>query len=226
MTRVLNWVNSMADISRPVVFDAKLKKLILSKQNDPKFTYDNWGDADLLPLRKFVRKHYRPMQNKRCYFCKNPLSKKSALNCQVEHLIPKSVHPQFIFTPKNLCLICCDCNESKGTHSVTKASAKLLGYPRSSKQFTIVHPHFDEYSKYIHKTEKGHFTGLDDNGARKGSYTIFVCGLNKDIDEIGGPKIDHSEMDEFLEMARRISNNKSDEEIGNIIAKVSRALTN
>lgn len=216
----------MADIKSPVVFSAELKKLIKSKTNDPNFKPANWGDDDLLPLRKFVRKHYRPLQKKVCYFCKNPLSRKSASNCQVEHLIPKSVHPQFMFTAKNLCLICCDCNESKGALPITKPSAKLLGYPRTSKQFMIVHPHFDEYSKYIHKTRKGHFTGLDDSKARKGSYTIFVCGLNKDIDDIGGPKIPHSEMEEFLEMARRLSNNKTDEELGSLIAKVTRELTN
>ena len=71
----------MADIKSPVVFSAELKKLIKSKTNDPNFKPANWGDDDLLPLRKFVRKHYRPLQKKVCYFCKNPLSRKSASNC-------------------------------------------------------------------------------------------------------------------------------------------------
>jgi len=216
----------MGDISVPVTFSSDLKKLIQGKHKDPSFSHDNWGDLDLLPVRKFVRNHYRPLQSKVCYFCKNSLSKKSAMNCQVEHLIPKSTHPQFIFTPKNLCLICCDCNESKGSLPITKASAKLKGYPRSSNPFKIVHPHFDKYDEYIYKTSSGHFTGLDDDKARKGSYTIYVCGLNKDIDDLGGPDIDHSEMNEFLAMARHLSSNKSDEKLGDLIAKTMRAFTN
>lgn len=215
----------MSDISDPVIFSSDLKKLILSKQNDSSFSHDNWGDLDLLPVRKFVRAHYRPLQGKVCYFCKNPLSQKSAMNCQVEHLIPKSTHPKFIFTPQNLCLICCDCNESKGSHPITKAGAKLKRYPRSSKPFKIVHPHFDKYDEYIYKTVSGHFMGLDDDKARKGSYTIYVCGLNKDIDSLGGPDIEHSEMDEFLAMARSMTSNKSDEEVGDLITKTMRAFT-
>lgn len=214
----------MSDISDPVVFSPSLTKLIQSKRNDLSFTHNNWGDADLLPVRKFVRIHYRPLQGKVCYFCKNPLSKKSAMNCQVEHLVPKSTHPEFMFTPKNLCLICCDCNESKGSHPVTRTSVKLKAYPRSSKAFTIVHPHFDNYDEYIYKTSKGHFTGLDDDKARKGSYTIFVCGLNKDIDKLC-PNVESSEIDCFLAMARNLSLNKSDSEVGNLIAKTMRAFT-
>jgi hypothetical protein len=48
-------------------------------------------------------------------------------------------------------------------------------YPRSSKAFKIVHPHFDEYTDHILRLGEAFYIGRSD----KGLFTIKECGLKR-----------------------------------------------
>lgn len=177
----------MADINNPAVYSPVLKALIESKLKDKKFTHKNWGDDDLLTFRSTVRSFYRSEQNGNCAFCKGPVSLQSAANCHIEHIVPKSRRPEFIFEPKNLCVICADCNEIKRSQETeTKIPDTLTKgddakrYPRSSNAFLIVHPHFDEWKLHIIK-----FGELYVDLSDKGAFTIGACVLNRKLREFG-----------------------------------------
>jgi hypothetical protein len=177
----------MADIDNPVVYSRADKDLIEEKLKDPKFTHRNWSDDDLLNFRSVVRRHYRSEQHGICAFCKGPVSLQSAANCHIEHIVPKSRRLEFIFEAKNLCVICADCNEIKRSQetetkipdTLTKGDDAKL-YPRSSKAFLIVHPHFDEWDKHIIK-----FGELYADLSDKGAFTIAACILNRRLREFG-----------------------------------------
>lgn len=127
-----------------------------------------------------------------------------------------------MFEPKNMVLICADCNEIKGSLIVTKKN-DIKRYPRSSAAFKIVHPHFDKYEEYIHITKEGHFVGKDDLGKRKGSQTILLYGLNRTLDKLKFTNNGNVDND-FFAMARRMAEGKSLEEKSLLLADISKVL--
>jgi uncharacterized protein (TIGR02646 family) len=172
-------MNSTSDIIEPYKFTEEENSLIKSIRETPGFTHTDWGSARLLDLRRNIRKHYRKKQKGLCAFCKEPLSLHSSQNCNIEHLLHKSGYLDFIFEPKNLCLLCADCNEIKRAQEIinevpkfTKGAAKK--YPRTAERFLAYHPHFDKWDENIIKFHKAYI-----DRTKKGSYTIYICNLNR-----------------------------------------------
>lgn len=177
----------MADIQNPITFSAEVIAIIKSKKLQSNFAHTCWSDDDMEPIRVAIRGFYSKEQGGICAYCKQSVSITSALNCHVEHIVPKSKHLDFIFTPKNLCVVCAECNQIKreqetlGTipNTITNSNRRKQ-YPRTRSAFKIVHPHFDIYDDnilvtngyYIDKTKKGHFT-------------IGACKLNRKLHEFG-----------------------------------------
>lgn len=187
----------MPDIDLPINYSSELKALIKIKLNDPLFSHKNWSDDELQDFRITVRDYYRKKQKGNCAFCMNPISLQSANNCNVEHIVPKSKRLEFIFEPKNLCVICADCNEIKRNQeteikipdTLTKGDKAII-YPRSSNAFLIVHPHFDIWEHHIIK-----FGDLYADLSDKGAFTIRVCILNRKLREFGWEAIIADEAD-------------------------------
>lgn len=178
----------MPDISSPISFDQTFLDLINAKLSSATFTHQSWGEDDLQSLRSIIRSFYRTKQRGKCAYCRKQLSLQSASNCHVEHIVPKSLYLQFIFNPKNLCVVCADCNQIKRQqetlHEIPNTlnnPAGRIQYPRSSSAFKIIHPHFDNYEEHI--------IVLDDmfyiNRTPKGHFTIGACNLNRFVEMFG-----------------------------------------
>lgn len=177
----------MPDISTPVTFPGNLEEAIERKTACPTFTYREWGADDLLALRCYIRDHYRTAQRGSCAYCKKDVSLQAAENCHVEHIAPKSKYQCFMFEPKNLCVICADCNVIKREQEVlrTEPDPVVRGgarkqYPRSSGAFKIVHPHFDVYEEHIEVFDTFYVDKSD-----KGHFTIGSCNLNRKLRNFG-----------------------------------------
>ena len=203
----------MSKINNPVVYDSNHDVLIKRKLSDVSFRHEDWGNEDLKELRKHIRNHYRKEQKSKCVFCKKSISLRSVSNANIEHIAPKSKYIKFLFTSKNLCVACADCNEIKGVKEVFNKK-NIIRYPRSSSAFKIVHPHFDKWSDYITKTNDGYYVGKDDLGKGKGSYTIFICGLNRELDSLSSSAYttNGNENEALFEMARLMAEGKTLEE--------------
>jgi hypothetical protein len=189
----------MPDIIRQIEYDTAQKALVNAKLKDPKFSYLNWSDDDLLSLRGEIRKFYRNEQLGKCPYCKNPISIQSARNSDVEHIAPKSKYRDFIFEPKNLCVICADCNEIKRERETIGEIIDTVvngdnrrQYPRTANAFKIVHPHFDNYEEHILILNNKYY--LDKS--LKGNFTIFACRLNRHLYAFGWEReiIDEAEL--------------------------------
>ncbi|AUM69205.1 HNH endonuclease domain-containing protein [Pseudomonas fluorescens] len=171
-------------INNPLSCSAAQAKLIAEKTSDPMFQHSHWSTDELQELRSYIREHYRREQKGICAYCKNPLSLVAANNAHVEHIAPKSLYFKFIFEPKNLCVICADCNiikRDQETFNTIPNTVKPLQedrerktYPRSSSAFLIVHPHFDNWDDHIQKFGI-RYTDITE----KGAFTISACRLNR-----------------------------------------------
>ncbi|MGC3489026.1 HNH endonuclease, partial [Pseudomonas aeruginosa] len=63
---------------------------------------------------------------------------------------------QVMVEPKILCVGCADCNENKSNRDVIDpliTGNPGRSYPTNATRYSIVHPHFDEYSDHIIKAK-------------------------------------------------------------------------
>lgn len=172
-----------------------LQKLI---SDYDKKSYTIWNDMEnqeINSFRKAVRTYYLSEQKNTCFYCKQYIFSKNGLHWQVEHILPKSLFPQFLFEPKNLIIICPDCNGPKGnqnTHVNGLSACSQKNYPRSSGRFTIIHPFFDQYQEHIHKIPAKHCDYPDHYFLRgltpKGKATVKMCDLNRFYQDFAGYK--------------------------------------
>jgi 5-methylcytosine-specific restriction endonuclease McrA len=195
-------------IANEIPFSPEDVTQIKAKTTSPGFSHADWGGDDLMHLRCKIREFYRSEQTGICAYCKKGISLVSAANAQVEHIAPKSLHPQFIFEPKNLCVICADCNEIKRSQETLNevpdtVMRAIAQYPRSSSAFKIVHPFFDEYDEHILVFGR-YYLDLTD----KGHFTIGACKLNRYLREFGVDD-DFVDDDVIIEVMRAFMEEKS-----------------
>ena len=159
------------------------------------FTHRDWSHEAFMSLRSRIRDFYRREQNGNCAYCMQPISLQAAANAQVEHILPKSKHEEFIFEVKNLCVICADCNQAKGAKSalngeeIDTIQIPPRRYPSSSNRFLIIHPAIDVYHEHIAINGK-----LYIDLTSKGHFTIGACNLNRFTQKFG---IEQSMLDDF-----------------------------
>ncbi len=158
-----------------VKYDDSDNDRILDKLSGKEFSSDSWSDKDLEDLKDKIKKHYIKVQKNICPYCRQSIKSKNGRVWDVEHIIPRSLAPGFMFEPKNLCVACLECNSAKSDKKVVTSKAKKT-YPTKSHLFTIIHPHFDNYNEHILVIKEGfYYVALHS----KGEKTIEVCKLNR-----------------------------------------------
>jgi hypothetical protein len=172
----------MPIINAPVVYSEASLAKITERMADENFTHRDWSDPSLEDVRCEIRDHYRDVQRLRCVYCQGAVAQRSAAGAPVEHIVPKSQCLSFMFEPKNLCVVCPDCNEYKSKKEVFDPVmvAPRVNYPAISKAFRIVHPHFDEYDDHIMRHNRVYV-----DCSEKGGYTIYICNLNRFFRKFG-----------------------------------------
>ncbi len=198
----------MPDIENAYIYSAAYKSRLEAKFPKGRTNPVLWADGDLEDIRSAIRDFYRREQNGKCAYCSQPVSLRSAANCQIEHIIAKTLEPDFIYESKNLCVICADCNEIKRNQEVrseipqvtVKKDIRL--YPRSSNAFLIVHPHFDNFDDHLMEIN-GYYLDLSE----KGSYTLLFCKLNRKLHKLGYDQ-DILDMPQLLDIMQKILNEK------------------
>lgn len=133
---------------------------------------DQWDKSCLRIFRDHIRDYYQYQQNFRCVYCRNVVHLRTC-PWHIEHIVPKSKKPQWMYEPFNLCLACPDCNSSKLASDVLRDSNENI-LPRNSEAYLIVHPHLDYYFEHIEIIDDILYKGL----TPKGIFTIKICKLN------------------------------------------------
>jgi hypothetical protein len=192
----------MPQINNIFEFTAEEQQLISDVMTSDDFCTDDWSSDELVGLRSRIRAFYREEQSGLCAFCQKEVSLSAAANCQVEHIAPKSKSIEFMFEPRNLCVICADCNiikRAKETlddeeHTIENPEGRVR-YPSASSSFKIVHPHIDVYSEHIYIAHK-----IYADRSAKGHFTIGCCKLNRFLYQFGVNDnfIDDSELNSLM----------------------------
>ena len=139
--------------------------------NDNFTSHLDWGKGAFDLLKLNMISHLREQQNNKCCYCKKHLGF-DIKDVDIEHIIPKSMYGNFTFTSQNLALSCPACNTKKSTSCVLQRQ-EIVRYPRSSANFKIIHPHFDNYSEHITIQNSCIYIA----SSKKGSETITICEL-------------------------------------------------
>lgn len=137
------------------------------------------------------------LQKFRCAYCQSSIVADQNGLRELDHVLPKNPsakrdvrreesscssdrnftrgYQNFCFEPKNLVVVCKQCNNEKGTfdplfirHMVPK------DYPGSAEEFAWVHPFFTHYSKHIRITRNWFY----ESRTFEGSLLIQTCKLD------------------------------------------------
>lgn len=140
--------------------------------------WDTKVPADKAIITKFkneIKDHYWSGQLRRCCYCSSELQSHKA-TYDAEHIIDKSGHPQFMFDYANLAVACKVCNRGKWTTEITVDQVTTSTPPSLSDDYTIVHPHLDEWHDHLEFDRWNRIQAKGDSP--KGQTTIDVCKIH------------------------------------------------
>lgn len=144
-------------------------------------TYWNRECSEILELKNLVRSHYLTETNNMCFYCKHQIPSQHGRYWDIDHILPKSLYPKFLFLPENLIVSCIECNTAKGNKNPHKSkNKKIQKIPKGSDKFTFIHPFYDNYEDHIQikKTAQSNHHFLLKK-TEKGAKTIEFCNLNR-----------------------------------------------
>ncbi|RMT90955.1 hypothetical protein ALP39_200519 [Pseudomonas marginalis pv. marginalis] len=145
-------------------------------QTDHEFWNVNTGNhvALIKDFRKEIKSHYWHIQGRRCCYCSKELDAHQG-SFDAEHILPKVNFPQFMFEFINLAIGCKTCNSRKSDKDIHKGVTNLTEVPLDTAYYSIIHPHFDEWTDHLCFDIYGRVAPKNDDA--KGTATIKICGI-------------------------------------------------
>ena len=134
---------------------------------------DDWSNEEFVGIKAAIKAHYKVEQNYTCPYCAIVYPVKHGMAWDIEHIVAKDKKAQFMFEPRNLCVACKDCNGAKSSKEVLINPGRVR-FPSNSRDYNIVHPHFDDYEAHISAVVPGEFYRPL---SEKGEFTIITCRL-------------------------------------------------
>ncbi len=160
-------------ISEAITYGEKSSVLVDEYNHELNKDHKYWNDRILDATRKEIKQHYIVQQEHLCCYCGLPDSAIHGSDWDAEHVVPKALHPNYMFTPQNLAVACTECNSAKRSKE-TMVTPNDVAYPAKSEDFLVVHPHFDEWSEHILRDDTTYASYSE-----KGKWTIKECELNR-----------------------------------------------
>ena len=130
------------------------------------------GDNQTKDLKNRISKYTLIRQKNRCAYCEGFMSG----GIQLDHFVPKQLHPEFCYEPKNLISSCAKCNmyvKNAGDTVVTPIKTRY-----EQNVFKIVHPYFNDPEIHIKFTNEDRVI-IDTKGSTDlGRATIDFFHMN------------------------------------------------
>lgn len=172
-------------INKPFKFSKDQKRHIKFFNNDP--GHWNGNDQVRIALRSAIRRHYLGEQGYHCVYCYRLRQDYHGAAWDIDHIVPKSFYPQFTYEPLNLAIACKDCNVAKASKAVFSEGVLAQAvYPSASRNFLIIHPHFDNFCDHISVDYTLKKEVIHNPKTEKGVETFRICGLNRFSEKIAG----------------------------------------
>jgi uncharacterized protein (TIGR02646 family) len=138
---------------------------------------DHWKsppNENISAIKQKIRRQLEANQTV-CSYCGLKLGETS--NGEIEHIAPKSKHPEFTFALDNLTFACHLCNSSKKKGKRETISVKRATYEQCD--FLLVHPYFDDPNQHYEWTDNQIEILIQvKDKSPKGSFSIKMFGLN------------------------------------------------
>ncbi|MBB6113555.1 hypothetical protein F4826_000433 [Rahnella inusitata] len=172
-------------INRPIVYS------VIAQAHVDTFTGDatHWDGmcAVRKAFRKEVRDYYRDEQGFTCPYCGRLREEFHGGQWDIDHIIPKSSHPEYIYTPRNLAVTCKDCNTYKSNKSpLLSPLDRGEPYPNNTNSYKIIHPHFDPYHNHLRLARDNNGRSYHEVITDKGRETFHVCHLIRFSEALSG----------------------------------------
>ncbi len=106
------------------------------------------NDNDTKDLKNKLSEYTLIQQKCKCAYCEELITG----GAQLDHIVPKKLHPEFCYEPKNLLTSCSVCNMYIKNAGDTVKSPIIGRYEKN--EFLIVHPYFNDpnvHIKYINE---------------------------------------------------------------------------
>ncbi|EPN4497349.1 HNH endonuclease [Yersinia intermedia] len=194
-------------IASPYVYSTIDKERVKEKINSDTFCGDSWSDNDIADIRDSIKQFYIHEQKFTCPYCMQIIRSNNGRMWDIEHIIPRENEKNFMFSEKNICISCPDCNNRKGATRVSRSNAKK-NLPIRSDLYIIIHPHFDDYNQHIEVVKAGAYYVAK---TKKGENTISICGLNRFYEHVGYSQEVTSD-NLILQLANALTNAETEQE--------------
>ena len=124
------------------------------------------ADNDTKDLKNRMSEYTLLQQGNKCAYCEDFITG----GAQLDHIVPKQLHPEFCYEPKNLLSSCAVCNMYIKNAGDTIKEPIQRRYEKN--EFTIVHPYLDDPEEHIKFTNEDKVI-IDEGGSSElGKATI------------------------------------------------------
>ncbi|MCX2454164.1 hypothetical protein OQX61_23035 [Pedobacter sp. PLR] len=110
-----------------------------------------WENVLLTNVKRKIKTHYLGVTTEQCCYCKRDMRDEFMMVIDIEHVLPKSQFPDYMFELFNLSVSCKRCNMLiKGDSTeflFDRATVSLQ--PRDTEQYRLIHPNLDDYFENI-----------------------------------------------------------------------------
>ncbi|GAA0589340.1 hypothetical protein [Caenispirillum bisanense] len=142
-------------------------------------------NAEIKSVKAKIRDHHLRRHGNTCCYCRTNLNGAGHFMIDREHVLPKSKYKSFTFSVWNLSVSCKRCNmQFKGECDKFVLDKQSGADFKSSLNYQIIHPNFDEWENYLCREAKQVnrknmvvYTVLNDHS--KGAYTHEYFGLKE-----------------------------------------------
>jgi uncharacterized protein (TIGR02646 family) len=140
-----------------------------------------WGTKDeelsrlVASFRNEVKDYYYAAQQRRCCYCSFELQPHK-WTYDAEHILDKDEYPEYTFELNNIAAVCKHCNISKSNQAISASKQRFQELSAKSEEYSIVHPHFDEWEEHLQFDEIGRIVSVANSS--KGEETIRICKIH------------------------------------------------
>lgn len=110
-----------------------------------------WSADFLSDIKEKIKNHLLKKQLENCCYCQKNLSGEFSMVIDIEHILPKSKYPKFMFDLRNLAISCKRCNMKIKRNDIAFLNDVFFQSENyfDTKGYDIVHPNLDVYDNHL-----------------------------------------------------------------------------
>jgi len=112
----------------------------------------SWSEGYLSEIKRKLKRQHLRKQFDCCCYCNRDLIGEFSLVVDIEHILPKSIFPNHMFTQKNLSIACKRCNMNIKKADVSFLNIQIEDLPKRvfrSRYYKFVHPNLDNIEAHL-----------------------------------------------------------------------------